>query len=600
MKKVIIAIVSVLCFVQVSAQGRFSVEVPGVVAMGERFRLVFTAIDLPHETFTPPKIQNFHVLAGPTTSTMNRMEYINGRRTQSRSVSYTYILEAYEPGSFTIGEASVVSDNVTYKTRPVVVEVIQGADKPAEERTKEQATTTEITDDDVFLRLSVNKKRVVKGEPLTATLTLYTRVNVAGAEDIKFPEFNGFWSQEVYSPQQIEWQRENVKGEIYQKATLRSYVLLPQQTGEIRIDPSEIVCVIQVRSARRGQSLLDDFFDTYQTVRKRVISPSVTIFVRDLPSGAPPSFKGAVGKYSLQTYLGRDSVRTHDAVSMYVTIAGEGNINLLEAPAVQFPLDFEVYDPKITDDYKSSDGTFAGSKTFEYPVIPRSHGTFTINPVVFTYYDIHTGTYKTLRSTPMALEVARSTESNMYTGVYAPTHRRKVESLGEDIRYIRTTAPVWKKKGVYFTGSVYYYTILAALLSIAGILFSWLKKRKERKKDVVRVRNSKANKIARARLKTAGAHMKSQLFSAYYEELNRALWGYIADKLALSQAESSREKIEALLMERQVDEELIKKYTDLIASCEFARYAPDPGQTEKERIFEDAVAVISKMEQVLK
>ncbi|NLA15262.1 MAG: protein BatD [Bacteroidales bacterium] len=602
MKRIVITILSVLSFVQAHAQGQFTIEVPGVVATGERFRLVFTATDLPHETFHPPQIQNFTVLAGPTTSTMNRMEYINGRRTQSRSISYTYILEAREPGKFTIDEASIVSDNVTYKTRPVTVEVIQSADKAVRERKEEPATATaSIADEDVFLRLSVSKSRVVKGEPLTATLKLYTRVNVAGAEDVRFPEFNGFWSQEVYAPHQIEWQRENVGGEIYQTATLRSYVLLPQQTGNIRIDPSEIVCVIQVRNTRRGQSLLDEFFDTYQTVRKRVVAPPVTVTVRDLPVGAPASFKGAVGKYSLQTMLGKDSVSAHDAVSLYVTITGEGNINLLETPVVQFPPDFEVYDAKITDNFRSTEGTFSGSKTFEYPVIPRSHGAFTISPVEFTYYDIAARQYKTLRSNPLVIEVSKSTEIGVYTGMYPPTaHRRSVESLGQDIRYIYTSRPVWNKKGSCYTGSMYYYLALFAILVGSGMAYLGLNKRRERRSDAVRVRNSRANKVARARLKTAGEYMKQQRFEGYYEELNRALWGYIADKLALSQADSSRERIEEILRERQVDESLIDDYTRLIESCEFARYAPDPGQLEKERIFERAVTVISKMEQALK
>ncbi|HBG53075.1 MAG TPA: hypothetical protein DDW70_02500, partial [Rikenellaceae bacterium] len=226
MKRTILLILAALSLVQANAQGQFTIEVPNVVASGERFRLVFTATDLPHESFSAPSVEGFLVLAGPTTSTMNRMEYINGRRTQSRSVSYTYILEAGEPGKHTIGEASIVSDNVTYKTKPVTIEVIRGTTTPDRPVQEESITEqTNISEKDVFLRLAINKRRVVKGEPLTATLKLYTRVNVAGAEDIRFPTFNGFWSQEVYAPQQIEWQRENVEGEIFQVATLRSYIL---------------------------------------------------------------------------------------------------------------------------------------------------------------------------------------------------------------------------------------------------------------------------------------------------------------------------------------------------------------------------------------
>lgn len=602
MKKAILLILNVLCIVQANAQGQFTIEVPNVVATGERFRLVFTATDLPHDTFNPPGIEGFLILAGPTTSTINRMEYINGRRTQSRSVSYTYILEAREKGKFTIGEASIISDNVTYRTQPIIVEVIQGTLGTVKPEQEDNAPAgTNVSDQDVFLKLSVNKRKVVKGEPLTATLRLYTRVNVAGAEDIRFPTFNGFWSQEVYAPQQIEWQRENVGGEIYQVATLRSYVLLPQQIGEIRIDPSEIVCVIQVRNTRRGRSLLDEFFDTYQTVRKRVVAPAVTVRVNDLPAGAPASFTGAVGKFSFRTSMSKDSIRAHDAVSMFVTITGEGNINLLEAPRVQFPPDFEVYDARVTDNSKSTGGTFSGSKTFEFPVIPRNHGEFTIEPVIFSYYDIEAGQYRTLRSSPLVIKVEKSTETTSQGVSFAPgTNRRNVESLGQDIRYIQAGMPSWRTKGKYFTGSWSYFILLFSIFSLTGGLYLLLEKRRVHRNDVVRVRYSKANKVARTRLRSAGVLLKQKLFEGYYEELHRALWGYIADKLALSQADCSRERVEEMLVRLNVDEDLIKDYTGLIESCEFARYAPDPGQLEKERIFEKAVTVISKMEQALK
>ena len=602
MKRVILLIWTLLSLVQANAQGQFTVEAPNVVATGERFRLVFTATNLEPETFNAPEMENFMVLAGPTTSTMNRLEYINGRRTQSRSVSYTYILEAGTTGKFTIGEASVVADNVTYRTQPVTIEVIQGSSSPAGTvREQDPVTGTEISDQDVFLRLDVSKRRVVKGEPLTATLKLYTRVNVSGAEDIRFPTFNGFWSQEVYAPQQIDWQRENVNGEIYQVATLRRYVLLPQQSGSIKIDPSEIVCVIQVRNTRRGQSLLDEFFDSYQTVRKRVLAPAVTVNVSELPAGAPGTFKGAVGKFSISAGIGKESVKAHDAVSVFITITGEGNINLLEAPRVTFPPDFEVYDAKITDNSRSTGGTFSGSKTFEYPVIPRSHGDFTIDPVEFSYYDINSKRYITIRSEPLQLKVERSTDLTAPGASYTPgTHRRAVESLGRDIRYIRTAVPAWRSKGKYLTGSYLYFVVLILILAVTWIVYVVLNKRREHMSDVIRVRNSKANKIARIRLKTAGVLLKQQLFEAYYEELHRALWGYIADKLGLSQADCSRERITEMLRERNVETDLIQNYTDLIESCEYARYAPDPGQMEKERIFDMAVKAISKMEQALK
>ena len=602
MKRTILLILITLSAFIAQAQVQFTVEVPNVVASGERFRLVYTATDAKVDAFNAPRIEGFSVLAGPTTSTMNRVEYVNGRRTQSRSVSYTYILEAAQTGKFRIGEASVTSEGATYKTQPVTVEVVAGNQTSGRDRSeKEEGSSAEISADDIFLRLNVSKKRVVKGESRTATLKLYTRVNVSGAEDIHFPTFNGFWSQEVYAPQQIDWQRENVNGEIYQSAVLRRYVLLPQQTGTITIDPSEIVCVIQVRNASRGNSMLDDFFDSYQTVRKRAVSPSVSVYVNNLPDGAPASFNGAVGKFSLSTKMGKDSILAHDAVSMYITITGEGNINLLEAPKVSFPPDFEVYDVKITDNSRSSGGAYSGSKVFEYPVIPRSHGAFTMDPVTFSYYDVESRQYKTLQAAPLTLKVGKSTDTaTQGIDQGAGTHRRIVQSLGQDIRYIRTVVPVWHKKGAFFVSSIGFYVIILILFGIFGASYVLLNRRRERRKDIVRVRNSKANKIARTRLKAAATLLKQELFSGYFEEVHRTLWGYIGDKLALTQADYSRERVIRLLEEKKVDSSVISDYMDLIEACEFARYAPDPGQVEKEKIFERAMAAISKMEQGLK
>ncbi len=583
------------------AQVSFTVDAPNVVAVGERFRVIFTS-DAKQDQFTPPAISGFSVLAGPTTSTMNRVEIINGHRTQSRTVSYTYILEATQPGKFTIGSASVTSEGVAYKTQPVIIEVVSSGQESVQAQGQDTGSAQVGTagGDDVFLRLTLSKHRVVKGEPLTGTLKLYTRVDVAGAEDVRFPTFTGFWSQETFAPQQIDWQRENVNGQIYQSAVLRRYVLLPQQTGNLTIDPSEITVLLQVRSGTRGNSLLDDFFDSYQTVRKKVVAPSVKVQVDNLPAGAPASFNGAVGKFSLEARLAKDSILAHEAVSMYVTVTGEGNINLVETPKVSFPPDFETYDAKVSDNSRTTGGAYSGSKEFEYPVIPRSHGTFTIDPVEFSYYDIDAKTYKTIRTNPLTLKVGKNDDAS-YAGVpVSGTQRRSVQSLGEDVRYIQTALPKWHRKGSFFFGSWTFFLVLALLGGAFAGTYVSLNKMRERRKDVVRVRNSKANKIARNRLKTAQELLKQQLFAGYYEEVHRTLWGYIGDKLALSQADCSRERVTALLQQRGVDASLTEEFMALIEACEFARYAPDPGQVEKEKIYERAVAVISKLEQGLK
>lgn len=590
----------------VSAQVHFGVDAPDVVAVGERFQLVFSA-DADFEQFSPPRIEGFDVLAGPSTSTMSTTNIINGKMTTTRTMSSTYILEASRVGKFTVGQASIVVKGKTYTSQPQVIEVVAG-ETPSRNATApdaaDRSSETGLSDpsgEDIFLRLQLSKRQVVKGESVVAVIKLYTRLDIAGFEDVKFPDFNGFWSQETYTPQNIDFQRETVNGRIYQSATLRRFVLQPQQTGTIAIEPAEMVCLVRIRNNARGRSLLDDFFDSYQTLRKRIKTPETAIKVAPLPAGAPASFNGAVGKFSMKTRLSSDSIKAHEAVSFYVTIQGQGNINLIEMPKLNFPPDFETYDSKVTDHYRSSGGTYSGRKEFEYPVIPRSHGDFTIAPVEFSYYDTDSRTYKTLKSKPIKIKVEKSGESGFSGTLNAGgVNRRSVQDLARDIRYIHTAPPKWRIRGQFFMFSPLFFIVLSVVLLLFAVVYRLLLKRRERQKDVVSVRNRKANKVAKLRLKTADILLRQELFSAFYEEIHRALWGYMSDKLGLAQAECSRDRVREILEQRGIAPEPIREFLDLIETCEFARYAPDPGQVEKEKIFARALTCISRLEQCLK
>lgn len=579
-----------------TAQTSFIAEAPRVVEVGETFRLVFTTNASP-TSFNPPSITGLDVLVGPTSSTMNSTQIINGKRTESFQVSYTYILQAKSEGKYTIPAASVVVDGKSYSSSAITIEAVKtNSARAAESDTKESAT---ITNEDVFMKISISKSRVVIGEHFIATIKLYTRVPIAGFEDVRFPTFNGFWSQEIESAQNIDFVRENVDGKIYNSAFIKKYILLPQQSGTLTIDAAELVCQVQIRAGRSAtRSIFDDFFDSYQTVRKRVSSSPVNIRVDALPLGAPDSFKGAVGNFTMSGKLSKDSVNANEALSLLIDISGTGNINLIEAPKPEIPSSFELYDTKITDNTSKSSGGTSGNKQFEFPLIARGPGEYVIPPVLFTYYDITKKQYITLATKEFIVKVGNSTGvgNSSISGLPLGVNRQAVRSITDDIRYIQLGRSSLKKGNIFFFASATYFVILALIIFFYLLLEKFLSKRVQRNRDIAGVRSRRANKIAKARLRAAGEFLKGGLYSAFYEELHRAVLGYTSDKLNLSLSDMSREKIEESLVSRGVKEEHISKLLTLIEQCEYARYAPDPGGDQMDKNYSRAMELISSME----
>ncbi len=594
-KKVSFLFAAMIAALSLSAQINLAVDVPGVVETGETFRLVFSVNGQP-SSFNPPQIVDFSVLAGPSSSTMSSTQIVNGQRSESFQVSYTYVLQANKEGRFTIPSASVLVDGKTISSQPVTIEVVKSDGATTGERGTRSTAT--VSNEDIFLRITLSKSRVVKGEALTATIKLYTRVPVSGFEEVRFPSFNGFWSQEIETPQNIEFVRENVDGRIYDAALLRRYMLYPQQTGDITIDAAEMVCQIRLRQTSSAQrSIFDDFFDSYQTVRKRVTSPSIRINVAPLPGGAPASFSGGVGEFSMSASLTRDSVNANEALSLIVTISGSGNLNLIEAPSAEFPAGFEVYDTRTTDNTNRGARGATGSKQFEYPFIPRGPGDYSIPSIEFSYYDISSRGYKTLISGDLTLKVGRG-EASGSQGVVTSSgvNRQSVRNISDDIRFISTGPPRLKSKNLFFVGSVSFYLIVAFIILAFFIIERLLSRTIKRNRDVAGVRNRRANKVARNRLKKAGALLKEGLYTSFYEELYRALLGYVSDKLNLSLADMSRDKINELLTAKSVNSAYVGELLYLLEQCEYARYAPDPGGGEMDLNYTRAMKLISQME----
>ena len=607
MKKLLVILAFLASALALSAQTTVKVQAPNLVALDEQFNVTFiiSGENAPSsfEWSTPDE---FQLVWGPQKGTSTSLTIVNGQRTKSSQTTYTYVLLPKKTGQVQLPPAVAVVKGERIVSAAHSVEVVangasagtgQGSTRRETDEAADSRTTGTVSGEDIFLRLILSKSQAVVGETVSATLKLYQRVNIAGFEDAKFPTFNGFWSQEVLAPSNIEFKRENVGDMIYNSAILRSWTLIPQQAGDIRIDPAELVCLVNVRSPRSGSgSIFDSFFqDDYQTIRKRVVSQAYTVHVKPLPAGAPASFGGGVGSFRMSTSISRDSLRMHDAASVTVTISGKGNVALLEAPKVDFPPDFEVYDVKVTEN--------ATSKTFEYPFIPRSYGDFVVGPVEYSYYDVNSGHYVTLRGEEMPVSVERLSGGTVTEpgGSLLPVSDRKdVRSLGSDIRYIRTGNPGLRTAGTHFAASAPFWFISVLLILASSVLYFLLRRAAARRADVAGNRKRGATKMARRRLARAGEFLESDLHTAFYEELHRALLGYVSDKLGMDASEMSRENIAARFAERNVAETAVSDFMGLLDACEFARYSPDSGHEAMSVHYEKAVSVISMIDDGMK
>jgi len=595
------------------AQTEIKVEAPNMVGLDEQFNVTFIieGEDSPSD-FQWSGGNDFQLVWGPQKGTSTSIQIVNGKRTRSSQHTYTYILAPKSAGEFQIPSATAKVKGNTISSRPTSIEVVTngasgssgGSSSGGNSRQQESSSSTgDISSDDLFMRFTLSKTSAVIGEPITATLKLYQRVNIAGFQDAKFPTFNGFWSQETEAPTNIEFKRETLDDKIYNTAVLRRYVIIPQQAGKLQIDPAELVVLVNVRTSSSPRSIFDSFFeDDYRTVRKRISTPTVTVNVGSLPAGAPSSFGGGVGKFSISAKMSKDSLKTHEAASLLVTVNGRGNVSLLEAPKVSFPPDMEVYDTKVTDNSDKGSGGTSGSKSFEYPFIPRSHGDFTIEPIEYSYYDTSEGRYVTLRTEPLTFKVARGEgDVSASTGSTLQVADRKgVRNLGEDIRYIATKAPSFSGGSSFLVGKPLFW-ILAALLLAAFIgLWVGLRGMAARRADVVSTKNRRATKMALGRLKTAGEFLSKDLYTAFYEELHKALLGFISDKLNITGEDLSRENISSSLLSGGVPQETVDKYISLLDACEYARYAPSEGNDAMKAHYDSAVEVISAIDSSMK
>lgn len=583
-----------------AADVTFKASAPPVVAMGERFNLTYT-VNADGKDLRVPELSDFDVLMGPSTSTSMSTQLINGSLSTETSLTFTYVLMPKKEGTFNVGPATIKVKGSNYSSNALVIKVLP-AEKADEVAKQNNDGTLRVSNDDIFLRINVSDKNVYEQEGILVTFKLYTRVDIAGINPPKFPEFDGFLAQEIELPEQKQWTLEDYNGKRYKAVVIRQTVLYPQRSGKITIPSGKMDVIVRVPAPqkRRG-SIFDDFFESSVDLNKMLTTPAVAIDVKPLPSGKPASYGGAVGNYTMTSSISSNNVKTDEAVTVKVNISGNGNIKLVKNPEVVFPNDFDVYDPKVTSDIKVTSSGASGSKTIEYMAIPRYAGDFEIPAIAFSYFDPKSGTYKTIKSEPYKLHV----EQGQGGGTAAPvvsnfSNKESVKYLGKDIRYLKVNGIHFITNNEIFFGSFMYilcYLIPAILFIVFFIIY---RKQVKENSDLALVRTKKANKMAVRRLKNAGKLLKENKKEEFYDEVLRAVWGYLSDKLNIPQSNLSKDNVEAELTQYGVDDALINEFMEILNTCEFARYAPTQASDAMDKLYEQTVDAIGKMENTIK
>ena len=578
----------------------FTASAPDVVAVGDQFRLSYTVNTRNVKDFRAPSIQGFEVLMGPSRSTS--VNIVNGNR--SESMTFTYILMATKEGEYTIPGATLSAKGIQMISNSVKIKVLP-EDKTATNSGGSQGNIsgrsgTSISNSDLFVTSTLSKANVYEQEALLLTYKIYTVVDLRGFDNVKLPDFKGFHSQEVELPTNRRWGLEHYKGRNYHSTIFRQFVLFPQQAGKLTIDPARFDASVSV--VQEVDDPFEAFFNgganSFQ-VRKTLTTPKLTIDVKALPSGKPEGFSGGVGTFNISSSINSTQVKTNDAITVKVVISGTGNLKLVSEPEIKFPEDFEIYDPKVNNQFRLTNSGLSGNKVIEYLAIPRNAGTYKIPPVQFSYFDIKTQSYKTLSTEEYVVQVEKG-EGDATQTIANFTNKEDLKILNEDIRFIKQNEVTLSPKGVFFFGSTGYWLfyLIPGILFIA--FFIIYRKQIAANANVARVRTKKANKVAVKRMKLAGKLLASNQKDAFYDEVLKALWGYISDKLNIPVSRLSKDNIEEELQKVGVQAELIKEFLNALNQCEFARFAPgDPNQA-MDQVYKASLEVISKMENSIK
>ncbi|NLE36048.1 MAG: protein BatD [Bacteroidales bacterium] len=606
MKSIITVIICFLATLPGMAQEvTLTVDAPGTAATGERFRIIYT-VNATGGQFTPPKFDQSFSVQGPQQSTSRNVQWINGDMQAVSSTTLIYYVVASVPGTYTIPPAQFETKKVTVSSPEKQIVITDGpqgqAPAAAQPQGQGQAAGTGDTPSEgseVSMRLLISDREVYAGEPVTVTLKLYTRINLSGIQELKYPDFKGFLREDIETPPLSSLESEVIDGVQYGTGIVQRFVLYPQIPGEMRIEPVEMTVLAQERSRVRDPFFDDPFFDNFfssvSTVPRKIATRPSTIRVKPLPDPRPADFHGAVGSFALESDLSTTEAQLNDAITLKVTLRGSGNLNLAGEPVINFPQGIEKYDPKVT---MLSSGTSSGSKVFEYLLIPRNNGTFEIPPLSYTIFDPDEGKYVTLRTEGYTVNVTGTGASGEgMAPVYIPGE--EVKYLGQDIRYIRNGSGKLALTAAPLIAKLQYWLWFVLALFVTAVVLLLRREQMKRNADIAGLRNRKAAKNARKRLAKANALLRSGMNELVNAEIARSLWGYLGDKLRIPPSEITREKCYAALRDRRTDEELITELDRILSATEYSQYAPVSEGESPAALCKRSAVLISRLDNVL-
>ena len=605
MKKLIIILMALIAYStqMLADKVAFTASAPDAVVVGDQFRLSYTVTTQKVKDFRAPSIKGFDVLMGPSRSQQSNTQIVNGNVTSTSSITFTYILMANNAGEYTIPGASIVADGDQMVSNSVRIKVLpqdQGDSNSSSSSSTHSSSGTGVSNQDLFITASASKTNVYEQEAFVLTYKIYTRESNLQLNNAKLPDFKGFHSQEIEMTTNARWTPEHYQGRNYYTTVYRQFVLFPQQSGKLYIDPAQF----QMTVGKPVQS--DDPFDAFFNggsnvieIKKSISTPKIAINVNPLPAGKPADFSGGVGEFNISSSINNKELKTNDAITIKLVISGTGNLKLISNPEIKFPDDFEVYDPKVDNQVRLTREGLTGNKVIEYLAIPRHAGTYKIPGVSFSYFDIRSKSYKTLKTEEYVINVEKGA-GNADQVIANFTNKEDLKVLGEDIRYIKQNEVTLQPKGSFFYGSMTYWLfyIIPALAFI--IFFIICRKQAAENANVAKMRTKKANKVATKRMKLAGKLLSENKKDAFYDEVLKALWGYISDKLNIPVSRLSKDNIEEKLRNHGVNEELIKEFLNALNDCEFARFAPGDENQAMDKVYSSSIEVISKMENSIK
>ena len=605
MKKLIIILIALIAYSTQAFANKvsFTASAPDAVVVGDQFRLSYTVTTQKVKDFRAPSIKGFDVLMGPSRSQQSSTQIVNGNVTSTSSITFTYILMANTAGEYTIGGASIVADGNQMVSNSVKIKVLpqdQNSNGGQGGSSAHSSSGTSVSDQDLFITATASKTNVFEQEAFVLTYKIYTRESNLQLNNAKLPDFKGFHSQEIEMTTNARWTPEHYRGRNYYTTVYRQFVLFPQQSGKLYIDPAQF----QMTIGKPVQS--DDPFDAFFNggsnvieIKKSIATPKIAINVSPLPAGKPADFSGGVGEFTVSSSINSKELKTNDAITIKLVISGTGNLKLISNPEIKFPEDFEVYDPKVDNQVRLTREGLTGNRVIEYLAIPRHAGTYKIPGVSFSYFDIRSKSYKTLKTEEYVVNIEKGA-GNADQVIANFTNKEDLKVLGKDIRYIKQNEVTFQPKGSFFYGSMSYWLfyIIPALAFI--IFFIIYRKQAAENANVAKVRTKKANKVATKRMKLAGKLLSENKKDAFYDEVLKALWGYISDKLNIPVSRLSKDNIEEKLRNHGVSEELIKDFLNALNDCEFARFAPGDENQAMDKVYSSSIEVISKMENSIK